>query len=200
MTRERAPGMNRRRLILSAAGAGLAVSGLSVSNGLAALTASDDELAYANFGQATEFLLEDFYTRATAAKIVGGAGAHSLARGAFNANEHAAALGKLLTDAGQTAAAEEDFEFVWPTKTFSTAHATASTGSTITQALLGTYISAAATISIPSYRALYASMAANLAQQVGALSAIGGGRAVGVSFPAAIDVETASDTIEAYLG
>jgi hypothetical protein len=43
-------------------------------------------------------------------------------------------------------------------------------------------------------------MAANLAQQVGALSAIGGGRAVGVSFPAAIDVETASDTIEAYLG
>ena len=101
--------MNRRRLILSAAGAGLAVSGLSTTNALAALTATDDELAYANFGQATEFLLKDFYTKATAAKIAHGTGARSLARGAFNASEHASALGKLLTDAGQTAAVEDDF-------------------------------------------------------------------------------------------
>jgi hypothetical protein len=43
-------------------------------------------------------------------------------------------------------------------------------------------------------------MAANVGQQVGAISALGGGRIVGVSFPAAVDVETASDAIEAYLG
>ena len=49
--------MNRRRLILSAAGAGVAVGGLATRSGLAAVTATDDELAYANFGQATEFLL-----------------------------------------------------------------------------------------------------------------------------------------------
>ena len=136
--------MNRRRLILSAAGAGLAVTGLSTTNALAALTATDDELAYANFGQATEFLLKDFYAKATAAKVATGSGTRSLARGAFNANEHATALGKLLTDAGQTAAVEDDFEFVWPAKTFATADSTAAAGLTITQALLGTYISAAA--------------------------------------------------------
>jgi hypothetical protein len=192
--------MNRRRLILSAAGAGLAVSGLSGSTALAALTATDDELAYANFGQATEFLLKDFYAKATAAKIARGTGARSLARGTFNAGEHAAALGKLLTDAGQTAAVEDDFEFVWPAKTFATADSAATTGLTITQALLGTYISAAGSISIASYRTLYASMAANVAQQVGALAALKGGRIVGVSFPASVDVETASDVIEAYLG
>ena len=193
--------MNRRALILSAAGAGLAVTGLAApSRTLAAQTATDDELAYANFGQATEFLLKDFYAKATAAKLARGSVTHSLARGAFNADEHARALGKLLTDAGQAAAVEDDFQFAWPQGTFASAAAAAKTGLKITQALLGTYISAATTVSIPSYRALYASMAANLAQQVGALSALGGGRAVGVSFPPAVAVETASDAIEAYLG
>ena len=62
--------MNRRRLILSAAGAGLAVSGFAApSSGVAALAATDDELAYANFGQAAELLLKDFYARAAAAKL-----------------------------------------------------------------------------------------------------------------------------------
>jgi hypothetical protein len=193
--------VNRRALIFSAAGAGLAISGLAApSRSLAALIATDDELAFANFGQATEFLLEDFYVKATAAKLARGSAARSLARGAFSANEHAGALGKLLTDAGQTAAVKDDFEFVWPQGTFAGAGAAAKAGLKVTQALLGTYISAATTISIPSYRELYASMAANVAQQVGALSAFGGGSVVGVSFPPAVDVETASDAIEAYLG
>jgi hypothetical protein len=193
--------MNRRRLILSAAGAGLAVSGFAgTTRGLAALTATDDELASANFGQATEFLLKDYYAKFAGAKLATGVDARNIARGAFNANEHAAALGKLLTDAGQTAAVEADFEFVWPEGTFTKIHSAATAGLTVTQALLGTYLSAAGAISIPSYRALYASMAANVGQQVGALSALGGGRVVGVSFPAAVDVETASDAIEAYLG
>jgi alkanesulfonate monooxygenase SsuD/methylene tetrahydromethanopterin reductase-like flavin-dependent oxidoreductase (luciferase family) len=43
-------------------------------------------------------------------------------------------------------------------------------------------------------------MAANLAQQVAALSQLSGGRIVGISFPPPLDVETASDAIEAYLG
>jgi len=43
-------------------------------------------------------------------------------------------------------------------------------------------------------------MAANMAQQVGALSSMTGGRIVGVSFPPAMDVESASDAVEAYLG
>ncbi len=193
--------MNRRRLILSAAGAGLAVSGLAgTTRGLAASTATDDELAYANFGQATEFLLKDFYVKAAAAKLASGTVARNLARGAFNANEHAVALRTLLTDAGQTAAVEADFEFVWPDGTYAKAHSTMAAGLTITNALLGTYISAASSVSIASYRALYASMAANLAQQVGAISELGGGRVVGISFPPAVDVETASDAIEAYLG
>ena len=70
----------------------------------------------------------------------------------------------------------------------------------MTQPLLGVYLGAAATISILSYRTLFSALAANVAQQVGALSSMSGGRIVGVSFPPAMDVETASDAIEAYLG
>ncbi len=193
--------MNRRRLILSAAGAGLAVSGLAApTTGIAALTATDDELAYANFGQATEFLLKDFYTKTIEAKLFSGTAARGFARGGLNATQHATALAALLTGAGQTAAVEEDFEFAWPDGTFANEKSATAAGLTITQPLLGVYLSAAAAISIASYRTLFASMAANLAQQVGSLTQLSGGRVIGVSFPPAVDVETASDAIEAYLG
>jgi hypothetical protein len=190
--------MNRRRFILSAAGAGITAAGLSVPAG--AHAATDDELAYASFGQAGELLLQDFYTKAAAAKVVPGSAARELARGALNAAEHADAQAKLLLDAGQTAAVAEDFEFAWPDGTFESARSMSGPGREVTQALLGVYLSAAGTISIASYRTLFASMAANTAQQLAVLSRLSGARAVGVSFPPAIDVETASDAIEAYLG
>jgi hypothetical protein len=192
--------MNRRRLIISAAGAGLAVSGLSASSGLAALAATDDELAYASFGQAAEFLLADFYAKVAAAKLVKGSALHNVTRGGLNATEHASALAKLLTDAGQPAAVVEDFEFAWPKDAFASAKSAGTNGSKIAQPLLSVYLSAASTVSIASYRTLFASMAGNVAQQAGFLSSLAGGRIVGVSFPAAIDVEAASDAIESYLG
>ncbi len=165
-----------------------------------ATAATDDELSYANFGLAAEFLLKDFYAKTAAAKLVDGVRARDVTRGGFNATEHAAALTKLLTDAGQSAALEEDFEFAWPDGTFATRKSATAAGLTVTQALLGVYLGAAATVSIPSYRQLFSSMAANVAQQVAALSQVSGGRSIGISFPPALDVETASDTIEAYLG
>jgi len=190
--------MDRRRFIVSAAGAGFAVAGLAAPTG--ALAATDDELAYASFGQAAELLLQDFYTKAQAAKVVHGADAKELMRGALNADEHQEALAKLLTDAGQTPSLAEDFEFVWPKDGYKSAQSISELGSKVTQPLLGVYLGAAATISILSYRTLFAAMAANLGQQVGALARLSGGRIVGVSFPPSLDVETASDAIEAYLG
>jgi hypothetical protein len=195
--------LRRRGFILSATGAALALGGVgapSRANAAAAATPTDDELASASFGQAAELLLQDFYTKAQAAKVVLGAAAKDVARGGLNAGEHQAALAKLLTDAGQTALLAEDFEFAWPKNGFASAKSISELGLRVTEPLLGTYLGAAATISIASYRTLFASMAANLAQQVGALSSMSGGRIVGVSFPPAVDVETASDAIEAYLG
>jgi hypothetical protein len=190
--------MDRRRFILSATGAGLAAVGLAAPGG--ALAATDDELAYASFGQAAELLLQDFYAKAQAAQVVHGAGAKELSRGALNAGEHQTALAKLLTDAGQAPSLAEDFEFVWPNDGYKSAKSISDLGLKVTEPVLGVYLSAAATISILSYRTLFAAMAANLGQQVGALASMSGGRIVGVSFPPAMDVETASDAIESYLG
>ena len=198
--RERARRMNRRRLILSAAGAGLAVSGLAGPASLGAAAATDDELAYANFGLAAEFLQKDLYAKTAAAKLFKGAAAKEVERAGFNAGEHAVALSKLLADAGQPGAVEEDFEFAWPEGTFTSKKSALAVGVKVTQAVLGVYLAAAGAISIASYRTLFASMAANVSQQVGALSQLSGGRVVGISFPPALDVETASNAIEAYLG
>jgi hypothetical protein len=192
--------MDRRSLLLSAAGTGLAMSGLVAPRGFAAAAATDDELAFAGFGQAAELLLADFYARTAAAKIVTGAAARDLAHGALSASEHAAALAKLLTDAGQTPSTAEDFEFAWPDGTFATRRPAGLTGLEIARPLLGVYLGAAIGISIASYRALFATMATNVAQQVAALSRLSGGRLVGISFPPVVDIETASDAIEAYLG
>lgn len=195
-----APRLTRRSALSGTLGAAavLVVGGTVVAPPAAAAT--DDELAYANFGLAAEFLLKDYYAKVAGAKLVSGARAQDVTRGALNAGEHAAALAKLLTDAGQTAAVEEDFEFAWPDGAFANVKSATAAGLAVTRALLGAYIGAAAAISIPSYRQLYSSMSANLAQQVAALSGLSGGRVVGISFPPAIDVETANDAIEAYLG
>ena len=91
-------------------------------------------------------------------------------------------------------------EFAWPDGTFSSKKSALAAGVKVTQTLLGVYLGAVGAISIASYRTLFASMAANLAQQVAALSQLSGDRIVGISFPPALDVETASDAIEAYLG
>lgn len=192
--------MNRRSLLLSAAGAGFAVSGLAAPRGFAATAATDDELAFASFGQAAELLLADFYARAGKAKLGTGDAAHDLAHGARSAAEHATALAELLTDAGQTAAVAEDFEFAWPDGTFATRLSAGLTGLEIARPLLGVYLGATIGVSIVSYRTLFATMAANVAQQVAALSRLAGKPMVGISFPPAVALEAASDAIEAYLG
>lgn len=188
-------------MLVAAVGATVGLAGggaVPVARGAAAAT--DDELAFANLGIAAEFLLEDFYGRALGAKLFGAAVGRELERGRFNAREHAASLGQLLAGAGQAAPVRDDFAFVWPHGAFAGRRPAASAGATIAAALWGAYAGAAAAITVPSYRALFASMAGNVAQQVGALSFASGGRVVGISFPPALTVEEASDAIEAFLG
>jgi Ferritin-like domain len=189
--------MNRRYFLAStAAVTATALGGPWLG---AASAASDDELAFANFGVSTEFLLKDFHTKALAAKVFSPPQAKVLRRGRSAAAQHAKALSDLLVGAGQAAPAEEDFAFEWPEKTFSSASNIVDTGLVVLRALLGSYQTAAASVSVPDYRVLYASLAASLGQQVGALSAMS--RTAGAEpFPVAIDLETASAALEAYLG
>lgn len=191
--------MNRRRFLVSAASSGAVLAGAGTL-AVPAAAATEDELAFANFGAATEFLLKDFYLRVGEAKLFGGSLRAAFARGRFTANEHALALSNLLASEGETAPAEDDFEFAWPANTFASKRAAASAGLTIVDALLGAYLTAAATSPTGSFRVLYSSLAASLGEQRSLLSLARGRRAIGNSFPTSLDLESASAEVEALLG
>ena len=188
--------MNRRRLLIGAAGTSAAVLGCPWS---IAGAATDDDLAFANLGVSAEFLLKDYYTRAIARKQFAGARATVLRKGQAAATRHANALSVMLTEAADTPPVEEDFEFVWPARAFRTPPATVRTGLTLLRALLGAYQTAAAQASTPDYRTLFAALGASLGQQIGALSALS--TPTGAEpFPLAMEIEAASRILEPYLG
>jgi Ferritin-like domain len=190
--------VDRRRFVLSAAGVGTAVlAGPPLGT---ARAATEDELAFANFGASAEYLVRDFYAKALKADLVDGPGASVLRWGRRAAARHARALSDLLVGAGDVAPPlDEDFDFDWPAGTFRSEKAMATTGPGVLRALLGAYQTAAASVEVPSYRVLYASLAASVGQQFGALAALE--RSVGAEpFPVALELEAASDALEEYLG
>ena len=190
--------MNRRTFVVGSLGAGaLTLGGPLLASASAAAT--EDELAFANFGASTEFLAKDFYTKALEAKMVPRAQTVTLRRGRSAAAQHAKALSELLVGAGDVAPVEEDFEFQWPARTFRSEKATVTTCLVVLRALLGAYQAAAASVTNPAYRVLYASLGASVGQQLGALEARAGQDAI-EPFPVAMDLEAAAAALEAYLG
>jgi hypothetical protein len=191
--------LDRRRLLVSAAAGGLALTGVAAFPRTAS-AATDDELAFANFGAATELLLADYYERLRAAKLYRGSLDSAFRRARFAATEHVTALSALLTDSAQTAPTAEDFEFAWPAATFRTRKAASAAGVVIVDALLGAYLTAAASSPTEAVRVLFASLSASLGEQRSTLLVAHGRTAVGNSFPPAIDLEAASAAVERYLG
>ena len=189
--------MNRRRFLTGAVGAGAVALGSPLV--ATAGAATEDDLAFANFGASAEFLVKNYYTKAIEAKLFTGAKKNALKRGKSYAAQHVKALSDRLVGAGDVAPLEEDFEFVWPARTFKTEKDAVATGVEVLHALLGAYQTAAATVTEQSDRVLYASLTASVAQQVSVLAAFEGGHAV-EPFPVATDLETASDALENYLG
>ena len=170
--------MDRRQFVFGALGAGSATIAAPWLEGAEAAT--EDDLAFANFGAATELLLENFYARALHAKLLA----------------HPKVVSELLADAGDVAPDPADFEFDWPSRTFRSEERMVETGVGVLRALRGVYQTAAATASEPTCRVLYVSLAASVSQQIVGL----GGAGSAEPFPVALDIETASDAIERYLG
>jgi hypothetical protein len=184
-----------RRSLLGVAAGGLALASVGVRP---ARAATDDELAYANFGLAAACLAADYYSQALEAGKLGAAARPTLRAGRAAALAQSRALGELITGAGDTPATAEDFEFVWPRNAFATAAGTRKTGLDVLRPTLGAYQSPAAAVVMPSYRVLHASPGASLGQQIGALAGPVGERAE--PFPTAMDLEAASAALESYLG
>ena len=105
----------RRRTLLLATVSGLVVAGLGARS---AEAATDDELAYANFGLAAAYLAADYYAHALEADKLGADARRTLRSGRAASLCQARALSDLITGAGDTPAASEDFAFEWPAKAF----------------------------------------------------------------------------------
>ena len=187
--------LSRRRLLTVAAGTA-ALAALAVRP---ASAATDEELAYANFAVSSELLLADLYAKALAAKVVIGPGQAALRAGRRAAIQHAGALSGLLTGAGQDAPAAEDFDFQWPAKAFHTPDPTALTARVTPPPILCAHQTAVLTVSGPWLPSRWRRWSASAGQQLGALSALGASGVV-EPFPVALDLESASDTLEPYLG
>ena len=103
--------IDRRRFLLATA-TGLVAASVGVRS---AAAATDDDLAYANFGLASSYLLADFYGRALrSGRPLGPAARPTLRRGRSASTLQARALTDLLTGAGDTPATADDFTFEWP--------------------------------------------------------------------------------------
>ena len=186
-----------RRAAVVGALALLAASGLaSVARG----AAPESDYAYAQFGVGAEYLLSDFYGQAVASKQFSGVELAALRRARFNAGEHLAALTTILSDGGQPVAAAADFSFTYPKGTFASRRSIAKTGLAIEQAVLGAYLSAAVSVSVPAFREVFAREVASTAEHVSVLSRIATGRPVGNSFPDTLTLEAASEALDPYFG
>lgn len=183
--------------MVGAAGAGAAA--LAATWPGAARAVTDDDLAFAYFGLSGELLLADYYSKAIGAGVLPSQDARALRQGRSAAKQHAKALSDLLAGAGADVPTAEDFAFVLPKAVFAEPSKTFSTGLTILGTMQGVYQTAAASSSEPTYRVLFASLAASSAQQVGVVRSAAGST-VPEPFPVALDLEAASNAIDRYLG
>ena len=97
--------MNRRRFLISSLGVGTLAVGGGPSLASAG-AATDDELAFLNFGASTELLVKDYYTKALEATLLPKAGLAAAKRGRAAAGQHARALSDALVGAGDVAPVE----------------------------------------------------------------------------------------------
>ncbi len=188
--------MNRARFLAG----GVAVVLPGALSPIARAGASEGEIAYANFAIAAEYLMADYYARILKAGLLHGSARNGATVARRDEGAHVAALATLLADAGQTVPIAEDFQFAWPARTFRSLGAATASGAKIEAAVIGAYLTGATTITVESYRSLFARALADHAQHLAVLSWVSTGKPVAGAFPAALSLEEATSRLGPYLG
>jgi len=186
---------------------GAITAGLLVDNAGAATRAAgatsgpltDLDLAIARLAVAAEILAVEFYTEAVAAKQFTGRADKALKRALFNEQEHLTALSGLLTGAGQTPATADDFTITFPDGTFASRGSIAKFGLAFETASVSAYLGGVDGFSQSGLQTTAARIAANESEHWSFFSDLTSNRPIGNSFPDLIDLETASDLLDAYL-
>jgi hypothetical protein len=197
------PSLSRKELLQRGAGGGAAVvlAG-SVAGVLAAAASadaiSDSDLAYARLLVGAELLAADFYTQTVSSKLFAGQELKYLRRALFNEQEHYKSVAEILSGAGQTAAAAEDFDFSYPKGTFASKASVAKLGVTLETAFLGAYLGAVGAVQAAALKQPLARIGASEAQHLIVFTELAGGDPVGISFPAPLSIDEASAALDAF--
>jgi len=190
--------MNRAGLVRTGVGSGAALLGLGVWAERAAAAVPDVDLSYLRLLVATELLKADFATQAAAGGKLGAQTAGIVRRMHTADNAHYTGLAALMNDAGQPPATAGDIDFSYPRGSFASARSTTTLAWKLTSLALGAYLGALEQMQTPSIRLPLAQIAANEAQQHGALSPLVGRQAIGSAFAAALPIEVVSAALDAY--
>ncbi len=171
---------------------------LAVAPRALADSSADLDLANARVLVALELLLADFYARALAARRFGAAGRDALLRAGVNEREHLAAVGGILTGAGQVPAAAGDIDFAYPRGSFDSKGAIARVGERLESLALGAYLGAVAAVSAPALRQPLARIAASEAQHLAVFRAEATGHALAQSFPDPLTIDQVSNALDLH--
>jgi rubrerythrin len=157
------------------------------------------DLAQARLAVGAELLAIEFYTRAIASRKVRGDDLKDLRRTLRNEQDHLAAVSQILSGAGETPATADDFTFTFPKGTFASPRSIGRAGAALETILVGTYLGAVDAFTAGDLKTTAARIAASEAEHLSVFSGLASGRPVGISFPAPLDYETASDLLDPYL-
>ncbi len=196
-------GLSRTQLLARSAkgGAALMMAGSlagTFARRAAADPISDSDLAYARLLVAAELLAADFYGRLIAAKLFEGEALKSLKRALFNEQEHYDSVATILNDAGQPPAVAADIDFAYPKGAFASKAAVASLGVSLETMFLGAYLGAVDGLRSSALKQPFARIAASEAQHLSVFNGLTGRDPVGISFPAPLSIDEASDALDAY--
>jgi hypothetical protein len=158
----------------------------------------DPDLAYARLLVTVELLAIDFYTKALAAKQLGPDASKELGRALFNEKEHYEAMSGVLSGAGLTPAVGSDIDFTYPKDAFASKETIAKLGISLESTFVGAYLGAVDGLQTQALRQPVARIAANEAQHLSVLSALGDGHPLSLSFPVGLTIEQVSDTLDQY--
>jgi hypothetical protein len=182
-------------------GAAFAFAGSTVgalAGPAAADVLSDADLAYARLLVGAELLATDFYAQAVASKQFGAQGTKYLKRALFNEQEHYKSVAGILDGAGQPPAVADDFDFAYPKDTFASARSIAKLGVSLETVFLGAYLGAVGALQADAFKQPLARIAASEAQHLSVFTELLGGDPVGISFPAPLSIDEASNALDAY--
>jgi hypothetical protein len=182
--------------VVLAAGGG--VIGLAApAHAAGAADPTEDDLATLRLAASAELLAQSFYTRAIASKLFAAQERRLLERALANEREHYRTLAAML---GATAPVADDFEFAFPSGTFTHRGRMARVGSVIETAIVGVYAGGAGTLTVDTLRVQAGQIAASDARHLGVLANLRGGSYVGIAFPPVFDIEQASAVLDPFFG